>query len=86
MGNFKDPNHPEGYRKITVEDGICTIKGCDGPGKSEWTLTQEVIGGHLGTEMIVDFRPKGGPKNLLARWSNCRKGIAFPDGNLWSKL
>jgi hypothetical protein len=86
VGDFKDPNHPEGYRKITVEDGICTIKGCDGPGKSEWTLTQEVIGGHLGTEMIVDFRPKGGPKNLLARWSNCRKGIAFPDGNLWSKL
>jgi len=37
-GKFSDPNHMEGYRNITVVGGVCTIVGCDGPGKPEWTL------------------------------------------------
>lgn len=84
-GDFHDPNHPEGYRKITVKEGVCTVVGCDGPGKKEWTFVQNVIGGQMGTEMVIDFSPKGGPKDLLAKWDGARNGIAFPDGNLWAK-
>ena len=40
----------------------------------------------MGTEMVIDFSPKGGPKDLLAKWDAERNGIAFPDGNLWSKI
>ena len=85
-GSFRDPNHPDGYRHITVSDGVATVKGCDGPGKNEWCFVQPVIGGQQGTEMVIDFSPKGGPKDLLAKWDAERNGIAFPDGNLWSKL
>lgn len=85
-GSYSDPNHLNGYRHITVKDGVCTLVGNDGPGKPEWTFVQEVIGGQNGTEMVIDFSPKGGPKNLLAKWDEERQGIAFPDGNLWKKL
>jgi hypothetical protein len=76
----------DGYRHITVKDGVCTLVGCDGPEKKEWTFVQNVTGGQMGTEMVIDFSPKGGPKDLLAKWDAERNGIAFPDGNLWSKL
>jgi hypothetical protein len=37
-GSFSDPNHKEGYRHITVKDGVCTIVGRDAPHKNEWTF------------------------------------------------
>ena len=37
-GSFADPNHMDGYRNITVVDGVCTVVGCDGPGRKEWTF------------------------------------------------
>ncbi len=82
-GEFADPNHMEGYRRISVADGVCTIVGCDAPGRPEWTFVQPVVNG---TEMLVDFSPKGGPKDLLAKWDARRNGIAFPDGNCWFKI
>ena len=85
-GSFSDPNHLEGYRHITVKDGVATIVGRDAPHKNEWTFVQPVIGGQSGTSMVIDFSPKGGPKDLLAQWDAARNGIAFPDGNLWSKI
>ena len=44
-GSFSDPNHKDGYRHITVNDGVCTIVGRDAPHKNEWTFVQPVIGG-----------------------------------------
>ena len=35
-------------------------------------------------EIRIDFSPKGGPKDLLGKWTG--KGILSPDGNNWSKL
>jgi hypothetical protein len=32
----------------------------------------------------VDFSPKGGPKDVVGKWSD--NGIVFPDGNKWSKV
>ena len=39
--------------------------------------------GHIGDELIVDFSPKGGPKDLKA--NVIAGGISFPDGNTWVK-
>lgn len=86
IGSYLDPNHKTGYRHVTVENGICKIVGRDRPERPEWVFEQPVKGGQLGTEMVVDFSPKGGPKDLLAKWDGKRNGIAFPDGNLWQKL
>lgn len=86
-GSFSDPNHLDGYRHITVKDGVATLVGNDGPNKGEWTFVQDVIGGQSGTEMVIDFSPKGGPKDFPAKWDAERVGIAFPkDGNFWKKL
>jgi len=35
----------EGYRYITVVDGVCTIVGRDKPERPEWTFVQPVVGG-----------------------------------------
>jgi hypothetical protein len=34
--------------------------------------------------ILIDFSPKGGPKNLEGLWTG--SGILFPDGNIWKKL
>lgn len=36
------------------------------------------------TEATIDFSPKGGPGNLLAKFD--QDGIVFPDGNKWTKV
>ena len=82
-GTFSDPNHPNGYRKISVAKGVATIVGKDEPQDKEWTLKASVAPG--AREMRVDFSPKGGPKDLLAKWSPKKNGIEFPDGNVWPK-
>jgi hypothetical protein len=49
------------------------------------SLTGEVV--HIPSkldEILIDFTPKGGPKNLLGKWTGT--GILFPDGNEWKKL
>jgi hypothetical protein len=35
-------------------------------------------------EIFIDFSPKGGPRDLLGKWTG--KGILFPDGNEWKKI
>lgn len=84
-GKFADPNHPKGYRKISVADGVATITGKDEPRDKEWTISARVSGGQFGNEMLIDFSPKGGPKNLLAKWSPTKNAIEFPDGNAWPR-
>ena len=83
-GTFSDPNHPNGFRRISVKKGVATIVGKDEPqDKKEWQLKASVTPGTR--EMLVDFSPKGGPKDLLAKWSPTKNGIEFPDGNVWPK-
>jgi len=82
-GQFKDPNHPNGYRKISVADGVATILGKDEPTDTEWKIVANLRGRE---EMLIDFSPKGGPKDLLAKWSKQMDAIEFPDGNKWPKI
>eukprot|EP00306_Pavlova_sp_CCMP459_P004770 CAMPEP_0185158680 /NCGR_PEP_ID=MMETSP1139-20130426/2561_1 /TAXON_ID=298111 /ORGANISM="Pavlova sp., Strain CCMP459" /LENGTH=465 /DNA_ID=CAMNT_0027723825 /DNA_START=95 /DNA_END=1492 /DNA_ORIENTATION=- len=76
-GRFSDPNHPKGYRDITVSNGVATIVGVDEPGDAPWKLTAKVDG----DSALIDFSPKGGPKDLLAKLGVDK--IVFPDGNAW---
>lgn len=78
-GTYSDPKHPEGYRTITVHDGVATIKGVDSAGGAVWTVTADV----LGPKAIIDFGPKGGPK--ISATIEDDDNIHFSDGNTWSR-
>lgn len=91
-GKYADPNHPGCLRgiervrsttkaKVFGEDGT---PGCQADGQKEtkkWELEGELRGEN---EILIDFSKKGGPKNLLGKWTG--SGVLFPDGNTWSKL
>lgn len=82
-GRFSDPMHPEGYRVVTVDKSskVATIRGRDDPkDASEWEV-KGIISETDGNSMSVDFSPKGGPKDLTAKWVG--DGIDFGD-NKWS--
>lgn len=89
-GSYADPNHPNCLREIQVIDppnakitGTDGDPGCppDGSG-TEWSL----IGTIKDDTILIDFSPKGGPKDLKGVWEPSPvAGIRFPDGNLWSK-
>eukprot|EP00667_Euglena_gracilis_P024415 EG_transcript_28098 len=80
-GRYSDPNHPTGYRVIVVNgDNTATIIGTDEAGGPTWTLRGVFQAGGL----LIDFSPKGGPRDLLAKYEP--GGIRFPDGNLWRKV
>ena len=90
VGRYSDPKHPGCAREIAAgsSGATLTVRGADGtPGCSngeeqrEWSLEGEVRGEG---EILIDFSPKGGPKDLLGKWTG--KGILYPDGNTWSKL
>ena len=93
VGKYADPKHPGCAREIAAgsSDGSATtlaVSGADGtPGclngeeQREWSLEGVVRGEG---EILIDFSPKGGPKDLVGKWTG--KGILYPDGNTWSKL
>merc|ERR1719380_60053 len=78
-GTWNDPAHPGCTRKIAVNGSKAFISGADEDGK-KWRVTGEV----QGKSIIVDFTPKGGPKDIEAKYV-IGKGLVFPDGNVWSK-
>ena len=89
-GKYSDPNHPGGYREITMTDewegdfrkAICV--GGKGKGEPEhFTLKAKVSKKGDGTVfIIIDFTPKGGPKDFEGVWE--KDGIRFPkDNNKW---
>mmetsp|Transcript_95968 Transcript_95968/g.143703 ORF Transcript_95968/g.143703 Transcript_95968/m.143703 type:complete len:160 (-) Transcript_95968:12-491(-) len=88
-GSYADPNHPNCLREIKVEDLVADINGTDGnPGcpldgsGDPWELTGTVVGDSI----LVDFSPKGGPKDLKGVYEAAPvPGIRWPDGNLWSR-
>jgi len=98
-GKYEDPKHPGCERRISKDNlsGEYTIagatnrdktqKGCDADPKSvkRWALTGRPSSDDT---MLVDFSPKGGPKDVEVKLVKTLKseGIAFPDGNTWRKL
>eukprot|EP00621_Florenciella_sp_RCC1693_P006004 CAMPEP_0182535684 /NCGR_PEP_ID=MMETSP1323-20130603/18510_1 /TAXON_ID=236787 /ORGANISM="Florenciella parvula, Strain RCC1693" /LENGTH=237 /DNA_ID=CAMNT_0024745849 /DNA_START=35 /DNA_END=748 /DNA_ORIENTATION=+ len=78
-GEYLDPNHPRGFRTVTVSGNKATIVGKDEPDRPTWKLNGEIDGNGV----LIDFRPKGGPPNLLGKFDG--EGVTFPDGNRWPK-
>merc|ERR1719440_2515987 len=79
-GKYTDPNHPGGYRKLTlVGTNKVIVNGADEDG-----VPFTVKGTYEGNTVTLDFSPKGGPKDAPATYS-LAKGLTFADGNTWSK-
>ena len=58
----------------------------NGEPQRPWSLKGEIVKvPSKQDEILIDFSPKGGPKNLLGKLTP-EGGILFPDGNTWSKL
>merc|ERR1712078_67650 len=72
-GTWNDPAHPGCTRKIAVNGSKAFISGADEDGK-KWKVTGEV----KGKSIIVDFTPKGGPKDIEAKYV-IGKGLVFPE-------
>eukprot|EP00933_Yihiella_yeosuensis_P045212 TRINITY_DN40549_c0_g1_i1.p1 TRINITY_DN40549_c0_g1~~TRINITY_DN40549_c0_g1_i1.p1 ORF type:complete len:156 (-),score=44.10 TRINITY_DN40549_c0_g1_i1:199-666(-) len=88
-GKYSDPFHPGCKREISVSGLEVTIDGTDGsPGcaagetQKPWKLSAKLTSADS-EEVLIDFSPKGGPKDLVGKWDG--SGIKFPDGNKWSK-
>ena len=63
----------------------CTPGCANGEKQKPWSLKGEVVKiPSKEAEILIDFSPKGGPKNLLGKLTP-EGGILFPDGNTWSK-
>mmetsp|Transcript_29017 Transcript_29017/g.43843 ORF Transcript_29017/g.43843 Transcript_29017/m.43843 type:complete len:183 (+) Transcript_29017:54-602(+) len=64
-------------------DGKEGVKACtDRPTREQlWKIEGKM---KSNTEALIDFSPKGGPSDLLAKYSD--GGIVFPDGNKWEKV
>lgn len=92
-GDYADPNHPNCRRQIRVSDDAnenknkngVVVSGTDGnPGcppdgsGEQWSL----MGFTTESEIVVDFSPKGGPKNLEG--TKIPGGILWKDGNVWT--
>ena len=92
VGEYADPKHPGCLRSISGEGSVLDVTGTDGtPGcangekQKPWSLKGEIVKiPSKETEILIDFSPKGGPKNLLGKLTP-EGGILFPDGNTWSK-
>lgn len=78
-GTYSDPNHPGCPRKVTLAGGNVIVTGTDEAGGRPW----KVKGYTYGKALVLDFTPKGGPADVIARWTGL--GLEFPDGNLWTK-
>ena len=92
-GRYTDPNHPDGYRVISItgeenpETGLSdgTVVGSD-TSSTEPDYTLPAMAGRSQDEfdiIFIDFTPKGGPKDFEGTWDN--DGILFVDGNKWPK-
>jgi len=79
-GKWSDPGHPGCKRKIQLAGNKAFITGADEDGKP-W----KAVGIVDGMDVVIDFSSKGGPTDLKATYV-VGKGIAFPDGNVWTAL
>lgn len=79
-GIYSDPNHPAGYRVVRTAGGKINVALQDKP-KGE---VIELVGKRKGGGYVIDFSPKGGPKNLGVVVEDGK--LVFPDGNAWNKV
>ncbi len=85
QGVYTDPNHPDGYRVIMASPSgsKATMTLFDG-GDNDKTYKNIPVGIN-GNELSIDFGFKGGPKGVVAKLSDDKSSITFPDGNEWKK-
>ena len=87
-GAYDDPFHPDCDRYVKVLDDPTSVEvtGNDATdGSKPWGPFNATIDG---TKLIVDFSPKGGPKDLTGEYSapaDAKAGITWADGNRWTK-
>ena len=94
VGKYSDPNHPGGYREVTMldewADGLRLGKCVGGKGEKEPEHFELPVkaGKRDGADfIIIDFSvpPKNGPKDFEGTWDN--DGIKFTkDGNKWPRV
>lgn len=75
LGNYADPNHPGCLRKVEMDQDRLVILGSDSvDGSNPWLLRmKESEEG----KFLVDFSPKGGPKNLLGKFDCLCEVLVF---------
>ena len=93
-GRYSDPNHPEGFRVISITGDLNTETGlrdgtCVGSDRrsTEIDYTLPAMAGRSQDEsdvIVIDFSPKGGPKDLKGTFEI--DGIRWSDGNKWPKV
>ena len=85
VGSYSDPNHPGGYRTVSLSDSkigefrVASLEGNDAKDEPLFRLPALVYA----DQMTVDFSAKGGPAALTGVWVG--DGIKWPDGNKWPR-
>jgi len=89
-GTWLDTHHatsmPNSGTRFIAESPphVLTMVGTD-DGHDYWTLKGWCSGDDM-TNIHFDFSPKGGPANLVGKWTRYESGrveIMWPDGNAW---
>ena len=92
LGTYSDPiNHPGGTRTITLIDGasngdyqLAQIKGGGGRGEpTEYQLPAVIFGDRA---IVIDFSPKGGPRDFAGVLQSDGSIRFLRDGNVWPRL
>lgn len=91
VGTFTDPiNHPGGKRTITLLENqkfgdyqLAQVKGGGGRGEpADYVLPAAILGDRT---IVIDFSPKGGPRDFVGVLDK-NGDITFPrDGNRWPR-
>ena len=65
VGEYSDPNHPDGYRVVTALKDQALIVGADGPKDKPFKLAGKLDGSG---NVLIDFAPKGNPAPCPGPW------------------
>ena len=96
-GEYSNPNHPDGFRRITTVGSAATIVGQDDPGAATWRIAGRVDEGTIALKVeqgsvqppegttLEDFAGDGTIVPVFrGKLAPGGRGIAWPDGNTWS--
>jgi len=90
VGCYDDPNHPTGYKRITMTgdldddgNGIGHCEGRDTKDGEKYLLPALASRDGLTDKIVVDFSPKGGPSDLSGVYNRTEIGVTWEDGNTW---
>ena len=90
VGTYSDPNHPGGTRTVRLleqrvgEYQLAEVAGGGGLGEPRaYVLPAVAVGDRA---LVIDFAPKGGPRDFTAVLDG-KTGIKFlRDGNRWPRI